>query len=212
MLHILVFSLQTKLDVRRVPIMMNETFTTSHYITSDLTNSSNITLNTSKVGRCGESVHDKDYNKRIRIATLYITIIIGTIGGALVFAWMWNNRRLKSRVNSLSRVNSFILNLTVADLMVMLLAVLPQLIWEYQDNRVWLAGEFMCKFIKFLQSFSMMASTNMLVVIAIDRHQAITKPLKTPMAVMSLFSVYRKIMSHALFRLINRKLVLYFAR
>jgi hypothetical protein len=47
-----------------------------------------------------------------------------------------------------------------------------------KENREWYAGAFMCKFIKFLQSFTMMASTNVVVVIAIDRHQAIRAPLK----------------------------------
>lgn len=129
-----------------------------------------------------ETVHDKSYSKDIRLITLYLTIILGTIGGMLVLLWMWT--RLKARVNSLSRVNSFILNLTVADLLVIGFACLPQLVWEYVD-REWIAGEFMCKIVKFLQSFTMMLSTNMLVVIAIDRHQAILKPLKTPIAVSS---------------------------
>ncbi|XP_063431093.1 arg8-vasotocin receptor-like [Mytilus trossulus] len=125
-----------------------------------------------------ENVHDKKYDETIRRASLYVMIIIGTLGGIFVLLWMWNNRRLNRRMNSLSRVNSFILNLTVADLMVVLLAILPQLIWEYQDQREWHAGAFMCKFIKFLQSFTMMASTNVVVVIAIDRHLAIRAPLK----------------------------------
>ncbi|XP_060080001.1 cephalotocin receptor 2-like [Ylistrum balloti] len=137
---------------------------------------------TGNVTRC-RSVHDKEYNKKIRIINLYITLILGTLGGIMVLAWMSNNRRLKTRMNSLSRVNSFILNLTIADLAVMFLAVLTQLIWEYQDNREWRAGAFLCKMVKFCQSFTLMASTNMLVVIAIDRHQAILRPLKTPIAV-----------------------------
>lgn len=117
-------------------------------------------------------VHDKEYNVSLRVIVLYAMIIIGTIGAAMVFVWMWYNRHRKSRVNS------FIFNLTVADLLVVFLAILPQLIWEYLD-REWTAGGFMCRFIKFQQSFVLMASTYMLVVIAVDRHQAIRAPLKT---------------------------------
>ena len=134
--------------------------------------------NSSSASKMCGSVHDIKYNEMIRLISLYVMIILGTIGGVLVLLWMWNNRRLNRRMNSLSRVNSFILNLTIADLMVVLLAILPQLVWEYQDQRAWHAGAFMCKFIKFLQSFTMMASTNVVVVIAIDRHQAIRAPLK----------------------------------
>lgn len=129
------------------------------------------------------SVHDKAYIPTVRITTLYATIFIGTLGAVLVLLLMWSNRRHKSRLSSFSRVNSLILNLTIADLLVMFFAVLPQLVWEYQDQREWLGGAFLCKTIKFLQSFTLMASTNMVVIIAIDRHQAITKPLKSPWAV-----------------------------
>ena len=133
---------------------------------------------------CGESsVHDIKYNETIRMVTLYVTLITGIVGGMSVFIWMWRNRRLKARLNSMSRVNSFILNLTVADLSVMFFAVLPQLVWEYQSDREWYAGDVMCKTVKFMQSFTLMASTNMLVAIAIDRHIAIRSPLKSTHAV-----------------------------
>lgn len=139
-------------------------------------NELNVTNNTFN-HRCG-NVHDKTYNETIRLASLYIMIVLGSLGGVLVLTWMWTNRRLNRRMSNISRVNTFILNLTVADLMVVLLAVLPQLVWEYQDNREWHAGAFMCTFIKYLQSFTMMASTNAVVIIAVDRHQAIRTPLR----------------------------------
>ncbi|XP_078661649.1 vasopressin V2 receptor-like [Branchiostoma floridae x Branchiostoma belcheri] len=55
--------------------------------------------------------------------------------------------------------------------------MLTQIIWESLDE-VWLAGNVMCKVIKVLQVMGMMASSNMIVVIAFDRHQAIRSPLK----------------------------------
>ena len=131
---------------------------------------------------CKYSVHDIEQDARIRLAILYATIIFGVIGSILVLSWMVCNKKLTPRFNHLSRVNSFILNLTIADMLVILLAVLPQLIWEYAD-REWRAGPVMCKILKFLQSFSMMASNYILVVIAVDRHQAIRAPLKESMAV-----------------------------
>ncbi|KAL3867329.1 hypothetical protein ACJMK2_044540, partial [Sinanodonta woodiana] len=155
----------------RTTIITPQIFTTSLY--------SNSTNSTAKSSSCPSSVHDIEIHKTFRIVTLYLTIIIGTIGGVLVLLWMIFNRRLKARLNHISRVNSLILNLTFADLGVIFLAVLPQLIWEYVD-REWVAGEAMCKIVKFLQSFSMMSSNYVLVVIAIDRHQAIRAPLKEP--------------------------------
>lgn len=138
--------------------------------------------NSSKPSRCGNTVHDIELDKGIRLGILYATIIVGIVGSILVLLWMVCNRKVTPRFNHLSRVNSFILNLTIADLSVILLAVLPQLVWEYAD-REWSAGPAMCRIVKFLQSFSMMSSNYILVVIAIDRHQAIRAPLKESMAV-----------------------------
>ncbi|XP_045215566.1 cephalotocin receptor 2-like [Mercenaria mercenaria] len=138
-------------------------------------NDTDVTL-FNRTNSCG-TVHDIGLHKSTRLAILYLTMIFGILGCALVLFWMTCNRKVSPGFNHLSRVNSFILNLTFADLLVILLAVFPQLIWEYVD-REWSAGPVMCRLVKFLQSFSMMSSNYILVVIAIDRHQAIRAPLK----------------------------------
>ncbi|KAL4227502.1 DUF1856 [Mactra antiquata] len=139
----------------------------------------NISLNdngTISENKCGE-VHDIKTDLTARLAILYLTITLGLLGGILVLLWMAYNRKVSPRFNHLSRVNSFILNLTFADIFVILWAVLPQLLWEYAD-REWQSGPVMCKLLKFVQGFTMMSSNYILVVIAIDRHQAIRAPLK----------------------------------
>lgn len=79
-------------------------------------------------------------------------------------------------------MNALILSLCVADLLVTCFSCVTQLVWEYLDRR-WLTGDVMCRIIKMLQIFAMCASTNMLVVIAVDRHQAITAPLRKQFSV-----------------------------
>ena len=158
----------------------SDALVTATYNVTQVNMGINETVN--KTGRCANSVHDIQLDKSVRLAILYLTIIFGIIGGLLVLLWMACNKRLTRKVNLLSRVNTFILNLTIADLGVILLAVLPQLIWEYRD-REWTAGPAMCKIVKFLQTFSITCSNYMLVVIAIDRHQAIRYPLKESIAV-----------------------------
>jgi len=59
---------------------------------------------------------------------------------------------------------------------------LSQVIWEHVD-RLWLAGDIMCRVLKYAQSFSIMSSVYMLVVLSVDRHQAIRKPLRPPLSV-----------------------------
>ena len=121
-------------------------------------------------------VNDASFDQEIRIAALYIFIVLGSIGGALVLLWLWFNRRRKSRVNAL------ILHVCLSDLLVIFGACLPQLIWEY-SSRHWALGDAVCRILKFLQSFVMMSSNYMLVVLSIDRHQAIRAPLREPFKV-----------------------------
>ena len=121
------------------------------------------------------SVNDALFDKKIRIIVLYVEIIVGTIGAVMAIIWLYLNRRRRSRINLL------ILYVTISDLLVLFGACLPQLIWEY--DRHWRAGEAPCKMLKLLQSFVMMASNYMLVVVGIDRHQAIRAPLQERIAV-----------------------------
>lgn len=137
---------------------------------------------TNKTGVCANTVHDIQLELKYRLLVLYLTICLCIVGSILVVLWMVCNRRISKKFNHLSRVNAFILNLTLADALVIFLAVLPQLIWEYVD-REWVAGDFMCRLVKFLQIFSMVSSNYMLVVIAADRHQAIRSPLKETVSV-----------------------------
>ncbi|XP_060553136.1 cephalotocin receptor 2-like isoform X2 [Ruditapes philippinarum] len=137
---------------------------------------------TNKSLPCPNSVHDIELDLKYRLLVLYLTISLCIIGSILVVLWMVYNRRISKKFNHLSRVNAFILNLTLADVLVILLAVFPQLIWEYVD-REWVAGDVMCRLVKFLQIFSMVSSNYMLVVIALDRHQAIRSPLKESISV-----------------------------
>ncbi|XP_078685705.1 vasopressin V2 receptor-like [Branchiostoma floridae x Branchiostoma belcheri] len=111
------------------------------------------------------------HDANVRILTLSIMVVIGVVGNMLVFAWMWRNRRRKSNVNYL------ILGLAIADLSVVTVTMLTQIIWESLEER-WYAGNVMCKVIKVGQALGLMASSNMLVVIAIDRHHAIRSPMK----------------------------------
>ena len=51
------------------------------------------------------------------------------------------------------------------------------MIWEILD-REWMAGLVFCKMFKFVQTFALASSNYMLVALAVDRHRAVTEPLK----------------------------------
>ncbi|XP_077989527.1 neuropeptide S receptor-like [Glandiceps talaboti] len=137
-----------------------------------VTDESNVTNTTDSLYGSGKDTHFRaDYNKETRIIAAWLLFILGIVGNLLVCVWMWTNRRRKSRMNM------FILMLTIADLSVCFLAILYVIIIE-ELNNMWIAGNVVCKIFNFVQSAAMMASTNMLLVIAIDRHQAIRSPLR----------------------------------
>ncbi|KAH3891754.1 mesotocin receptor-like [Dreissena polymorpha] len=148
-------------------------------ISHQLENDTNLTNPNGTITGCQNSVHDIELDKTYRLLILYLTVCLCIFGSILVLLWMILNKRVSTnyKINRHSRVNIFILNLIVADVLVILLAVTPQIVWEYSD-RQWTAGDCLCRVLKFLQTFSMTASNYMLVVIAIDRHQAIRAPLK----------------------------------
>ena len=123
-----------------------------------------------------QHVADANWDDKVRITVLYINIVVGVIGGLFVILWLFNNRHRKSRVNTLIR------HVAAADLFVMLGACLPQLVWEIYE-RNWALGGFLCKTMKLTMIFALFSSNYMLVVLSIDRHQAIRAPLKEPIAV-----------------------------
>src|SRR6218665_400362 len=123
---------------------------------------------------------DVIFDRNIRIIVLVAEILAGTLGGAFVCAWLCRNRHRRSRISVI------ILNVTATDLLVICFACVMQLIWEAVD-RNWMAGDAMCRILKWGQSFAIISSNNMLVVLSVDRHQDIRSPLKEPFSVIHPF-------------------------
>ena len=97
---------------------------------------------------------------------LFALIVIGN-GTVLVALTMSKGRK--------SRMNFFIKNLALADLLVGLVSLLTDIIWKTTVS--WNAGEVMCKLIRYLQTVVTYASTYVLVALSIDRYDAITHPM-----------------------------------
>ncbi|XP_041083034.1 probable G-protein coupled receptor 150 [Polyodon spathula] len=70
----------------------------------------------------------------------------------------------------------------MADLSVSLLTVLSQILWESLGSE-WLAGDLSCRLVKVAQVFGLAASSNMVVIIALERQQVIANPLAIPLSV-----------------------------
>ena len=148
-----------------------ESVTSATNFTEDI-----VTSNVTQVGVRDEgqetlNVADAAFDREIRIFVLYIEVITGTLGGLFVCLWLWSSRKRKKRLNRI------IFHVALSDLLVILLASLPQLILEY--DREWRAGALLCKLQRYTTSFVMMASNNMLVLLSADRYFAIMYPLQS---------------------------------
>ena len=82
---------------------------------------------------------------------------------------------MRVRKRHYTRMQIFIIHLCFADMLVAFFNILPQLIWEIVGE--WVAGDLMCRCVKFMQIFVMYLSTYILVLTALDRRRAICNPL-----------------------------------
>ncbi|CAF1436479.1 unnamed protein product [Rotaria magnacalcarata] len=113
--------------------------------------------------------------RHTRLVLLSILFIVGLTGCSIVIYWLIRYARWNMRS---ARICSLILNLVIADLSVYIFATGIQIFWEFQTNRQWPFNDFLCRVTKFFQSFSILSSSYIVVIMAIDRCVAIVSPLK----------------------------------
>ncbi|XP_076373861.1 cardioacceleratory peptide receptor-like [Tachypleus tridentatus] len=97
----------------------------------------------------------------------------------IVFSLLGNSAmclHIKQKWHHRSAIHVLFLNLAVADILVTLVTMCSQLVWEFMD-REWIAGDLFCRTFKVCQTFTMVSSNYMLLAIALDRHSAIVYPL-----------------------------------
>ncbi|KAM6924544.1 LOW QUALITY PROTEIN: vasopressin V2 receptor [Xenentodon cancila] len=107
---------------------------------------------------------------RAEIAVLGVVLAVTTLGNSFVL-WVLLRRRKHN-----APMHLFMVNLCVADLVVALFQVLPQLIWDITER--FQGPDFLCRAIKYLQIVGMFASSYMIVAMTVDRHHAICCPLQ----------------------------------
>ncbi|KAM6927572.1 vasopressin V2 receptor [Xenentodon cancila] len=132
--------------------------------------SENISNTTLERTLSGEEPRDE------RLALVEITLLstIFMVAGLLNFGLLvvlWRRRK------RLSRMRVFVFHLCVADLVVTFFQVCPQLMWDITDR--FMGPDLLCRAVKYLQVVGMFASTYMIVVMTMDRYQAICNPMVT---------------------------------
>ncbi|XP_068171844.1 vasopressin V2 receptor [Antennarius striatus] len=108
---------------------------------------------------------------QVEIALLSVIFATAAILNFWVLVVLWRRRK------QLSRMRVFVFHLCVADLVVTFFQVCPQLMWDITDRFV--GPDILCRLVKYMQVVGMFSSTYMIVVMTIDRYQAICNPMVT---------------------------------
>uniref|UniRef100_UPI00398EBEF4 gonadotropin-releasing hormone II receptor-like n=1 Tax=Pristiophorus japonicus TaxID=55135 RepID=UPI00398EBEF4 len=104
---------------------------------------------------------------RLRVIVTFCFFILSMFSNTAVLLSVIKKRRK-------SHIRILILSLTLADLMVTVLVMPLDAVWNITIQ--WYAGDAACRALNFLKLFAMYASALVLVVISIDRHSAILDP------------------------------------
>ena len=105
----------------------------------------------------------------ISVIAYCFLFIIAACGNLTVFITLYRNRHRKSRVNL------FIMHLSVADLVVTFVTLPLEVTWHITVS--WEAGEGMCRIMMFFRAFGFYLSSFILIAISLDRYFAILHPL-----------------------------------
>ncbi|KAM9410009.1 oxytocin receptor [Pholidichthys leucotaenia] len=108
---------------------------------------------------------------RVEVTVLALVLFLALAGNACVLL------AIHTAKHSQSRMYYFMKHLSVADLVVAIFQVLPQLIWKITFR--FYGPDVLCRLVKYLQVVGMFASTYMLVLMSVDRCLAICQPLRS---------------------------------
>ncbi|KAI0233893.1 Neuromedin-U receptor 2, partial [Lamellibrachia satsuma] len=107
----------------------------------------------------------------VTVTLIYtLLFVLGVAGNLLVFIVVWRHPDMRSSTNC------FIVNLSVADTLVIIVCMPTSLIELYSKN-VWHLGPVMCKLVPFLENTVALSSVLTILAIGFERYHAICRPL-----------------------------------
>ncbi|KAF7661935.1 hypothetical protein LDENG_00250300 [Lucifuga dentata] len=108
---------------------------------------------------------------KVEVTVLALVLFLALTGNLCVLLAIHTTK------HSQSRMYYFMKHLSIADLVVAIFQVLPQLIWDITFR--FYGPDILCRLVKYLQVVGMFASTYMLVLMSVDRCLAICQPLRS---------------------------------
>lgn len=129
-------------------------------------------------------------NRFLQVYVLFTLAAFGFVGNFTIIFVLCKKRK---RERFFTNINFLILQLAISDLLVVSFCLFADALWKatycwlaggffFEWEKSWLlhflvAGDFMCRFVKFMQMFSLYASTYVIVTISFDRAFAILCPI-----------------------------------
>ncbi|KAL3288022.1 hypothetical protein HHI36_002474 [Cryptolaemus montrouzieri] len=107
---------------------------------------------------------------RLSIIVYSCLFVFSAIANITVLVLLMKRRRKNS-----SRINTMLIHLAIADLLVTFLMMPLEIAWS--ATVMWIAGDAMCRLMSFFRMFGLFLSSFILVCISIDRYYAVLKPL-----------------------------------
>ncbi|XP_017271487.1 oxytocin receptor [Kryptolebias marmoratus] len=126
-------------------------------------------LNVSDSVDAEEDVPRDESLARVEIALLGVIFVTAAVLNTALLLVLWRQRK------QMTRMRVFVFHLCVADLVVAFFQVCPQLMWDITDRFV--GPDLVCRLVKYLQVLGMFLSTYMIVVMTVDRYQAVCNPM-----------------------------------
>lgn len=110
------------------------------------------------------------HESRVEAIVYGILFLLAAAGNVPVLISLIRNRHRKSRVQTM------ILHLAIADLIVTFIMIPLEVAWRITVE--WIAGDVACRIMLFLRAFGPYLSSMVLVCISLDRYSAIVHPLR----------------------------------
>lgn len=107
---------------------------------------------------------------KLSIIGYSILMVFSTVANITVLVLI-----LKRRKKNPSRINTMLVHLSIADLLVTFLMMPLEIAWAFTVQ--WLAGDALCRILMFFRIFGLYLSSFILVCISMDRYYAVLKPL-----------------------------------
>lgn len=110
------------------------------------------------------------HESRLEAIVYGILFLLASAGNVPVLISLIRNRHRKSRIQTM------ILHLAIADLIVTFIMIPLEVAWRITVE--WIAGDIACRIMLFLRAFGPYLSSMVLVCISLDRYSAIVHPLR----------------------------------